>query len=92
MRNESKDFLPDGRQVENALTTKTERKVGERVLGTDPTSGKPVSVKIGRFGPFVQIGSVEDSEKPRFAQMKKNQTMDNITLEEALELFRLPRT
>ncbi len=83
------DFIP---QVENALTTKTERKVGERVLGTDPTSGKPVSVKIGRFGPVVQIGSVEDNEKPRFAQMKKNQTMDNITLEEALELFRLPRT
>ena len=69
------DFIP---QVENALTTKTERKVGERVLGTDPTSGKPVSVKIGRFGPVVQIGSVEDNEKPRFAQMKKNHTGGSI--------------
>ncbi|MBR5803929.1 MAG: type I DNA topoisomerase [Bacteroidaceae bacterium] len=78
--------------VDEAMSTKTEHKVGERVLGIDPTSGKPVSVKIGRFGPVVQIGSAEDEEKPRFAQMKKGQTMDNITLEEALELFRLPRT
>ena len=78
--------------VDEAMSTKTEHKVGERVLGIEPTTGKPVSVKIGRFGPVVQIGSAEDEEKPRFAQMKKGQTMDNITLEEALELFRLPRT
>ena len=83
------DFIP---MVEEALTVQREHKVGERILGNDPATGKPVSVKIGRFGPVVQIGTAEDEEKPRFAQMKKGQTMDNITLEEALELFRLPRT
>jgi DNA topoisomerase-1 len=78
--------------VNNAMTIKNEHKVGERVLGTDPISGKPVSVKIGRYGPIVQIGTAEDEDKPRFAQMKKGQTIETITLDEALELFRLPRT
>ena len=78
--------------VNNAMTIKNEHKVGERILGTDPISGKPVSVKIGRYGPIVQIGSAEDEDKPRFAQMKKGQTIETITLDEALELFRLPRT
>ena len=78
--------------VDNAMTLKNEHKVGERILGTDPISGKPVSVKIGRYGPIVQIGSAEDDDKPRFAQMKKGQTIETITLDEALELFRLPRT
>lgn len=78
--------------VNSAMTLKNEHKVGERILGTDPISGKPVSVKIGRYGPIVQIGSAEDNDKPRFAQMKKGQTIETITLDEALELFRLPRT
>lgn len=87
-----KDFYAEfAPLVENTLSTKTEHKVGERVLGTDPISGKPVSVKIGRFGPIVQIGSAEDTEKPRFATMKKSQSMEHITLEEALDLFKLPR-
>ena len=78
--------------VNNAMSIENEHKVGERILGTDPISGKPVSVKIGRYGPIVQIGSAEDEDKPRFAQMKKGQTIETITLDEALELFRLPRT
>ncbi|WP_294471214.1 type I DNA topoisomerase [uncultured Bacteroides sp.] len=78
--------------VENTLAIKTEHKVGERILGQDPATGKTVSVKIGRFGPVAQIGTVEDEEKPRFAQLKKGQSIETITFEEALELFKLPRT
>ena len=84
-----KDFEP---KIDGIINTKNEHKVGERVLGNDPASGKPVSVKIGRFGPIVQIGSASDEEKPRFAQMKPGQTLETITLEEALGLFSLPRT
>ena len=84
-----KDFEP---KIEDIIQTKNEHKVGERILGNDPQSGKPVSVKIGRFGPIVQIGSANDEEKPRFAQMKPGQTLETITLEEALGLFSLPRT
>jgi DNA topoisomerase-1 len=72
--------------------SKTEHKVGERVLGTDPKTGKPVSVKIGRFGPFVQIGSADDEEKPQFASLAKGQSLQSISLDEALQLFNLPRT
>lgn len=78
--------------VEQTLAVKTEHKVGERELGTDPVSGRPVFVKIGRFGPVVQIGSADDEEKPCFAQINKGQSIETITLDEALELFKLPRT
>lgn len=78
--------------VDKTLHSKTEHKVGERILGNDPASGKPVSVKIGRFGPVIQIGTVDDEEKPRFAQLAKGLSLETITLEEALEAFKLPRT
>ncbi len=82
------DFEP---MVEKSVNTYSERRVGERLLGTDPMTGKPVTVKIGRFGPVVQIGTSDADTKPRFSQLAKNQSMETITLEEALELFRLPR-
>ena len=83
------DFEP---QVEKTLNQKTDHKVGERELGTDPVSGRVVSVKIGRFGPMVQMGAASDEEKPAFATLPSQLSLSNVTLEEALELFKLPRT
>ena len=79
-------------QVEKTLNQKTEHKVGERELGVDPVSGRVVSVKIGRFGPMVQMGVASDEEKPTFATLPPQFSLSSITLEEALELFKLPRT
>ena len=78
--------------VIDTMQTKSEHKVGERILGTDPKSGRQVSVKIGRFGPVAQIGAATDEEKPRFAPLKQGQSIETITLDEVLDLFKLPRT
>ena len=77
--------------VDKAMNSRDEHKAGERQIGIDPKSGKPVFVKIGRFGPVVQIGSAEDKDKPKFAQLPKELSIASVTLEEALELFKLPR-
>lgn len=88
MRNFDHGFEPTVRKVMNA---RSEHKAGERELGIDPLSHRPVFVKIGRFGPVVQIGSADDEVKPRFAQLPSGKSIETITLDEALELFRLPR-
>lgn len=79
-------------KVEEIMNMKTEQKVGERVLGTDPKTGRQVSVKIGRYGPMAQIGEKEDDEKPLFSSLQKNQSIETITFEEVLKLFELPRS
>ena len=84
-------YTPFHTKVDTATQT-SERSKGEKKLGEDPKSGKPISVKIGRFGPIAQIGEASDEEKPRFASLLKGQSLETITLEEALDLFRLPRT
>lgn len=79
-------------EVEKVMNARSEHKAGERELGVEPATGKPVFVKIGRFGPVVQIGTAEDEDKPRFSQLPSDKSMETITLDEALELFKLPRT
>ena len=78
--------------VDKAMNSRNEHKAGERQLGNDPKSHRPVFVKIGRFGPVIQIGTAEDKDKPLFAQLPKELSMETVTLDEALELFKLPRT
>ncbi len=82
------DFKP---KVEQSMNSRSEHRVGERLLGTDPKSGEPVMVKIGRFGPVAQIGNTDGDAKPHFAQLKAGQSLETITLEETLELFKLPK-
>ena len=89
LKNFYKKFEPT---VEKTMNARQEHKAGERQLGNDPKSGRPVFVKIGRFGPVVQIGSAEDKDKPLFAQLPSDKSMETLTLDEALELFQLPRT
>ncbi|MBC9795910.1 type I DNA topoisomerase [Sinomicrobium weinanense] len=88
MKNFYKDFHPQVKNVEQ----NADRETGERILGTDPETGRQVSVRLGRFGPMVQIGVADEEEKPKFASLLPEQTIDSITLEEALGLFALPRT
>jgi DNA topoisomerase-1 len=79
-------------QVDDKMeTVSRDEAIQARQLGTDEKTGKPISVRMGRYGPFVQIGTREDEDKPRFAGLRPGQKMDSITLEEALELFKLPR-
>ena len=88
MKDFDKGFEPEVKEV---LEARNQHKAGERNLGNDPKTGKPVFVKIGRFGPVVQIGSAEDKDKPQFAQLPSDKSIETITLEEALGLFKLPR-
>ena len=88
MKTFDKKFEPT---VKKVMDARSEHKAGERQIGVDPKTGKPVFVKIGRYGPVVQIGTASDNEKPRFAQVPKEKSIETITLDEALDLFKLPR-
>ncbi|RYH75598.1 type I DNA topoisomerase [Flavobacteriaceae bacterium 144Ye] len=88
MKDFYKDFHP---QVED-VQENADRESGERVLGTDPKTGKQVSVRLGKFGPMVQIGTVDDEEKPQFASLTPDQQLNTITYEEAMDLFKLPKS
>jgi DNA topoisomerase-1 len=88
MKDFYKGFHP---QVED-VQENAERESGERILGTDPKTGRQVSVRLGKFGPMVQIGTVDDEEKPKFASLSPDQQLNSITFEEAMDLFKLPKT
>jgi len=83
-------YGPFHKDIEDTLEH-ADRARSDRALGTDPVSGKPVSVRVGRFGPLVQIGSSDDEEKPRYASLRKGQMIETITFEEAMDLFKLPK-
>jgi len=83
-------YEPFHKGIEDTLEH-ADRARSDRALGTDPVSGKPVSVRVGRFGPLVQIGSSDDAEKPRYASLRKGQMIETITFEEAMDLFKLPK-
>ena len=88
MRDFYRDFKPT---VEDTINARSEHKAGERELGIDPQSGRPVFVKIGRYGPVIQIGAADEKNKPLFAHLPKELSMESVTLEQGLELFKLPR-
>jgi len=85
------DFYDKFHPVVKDVEKNAKREVGERILGKDPKTGKPVSARLGRFGPMVQLGSVEDEEKPKFASIPKDRSIRTITFEEAMDLFKLPK-
>ncbi|WP_159473246.1 type I DNA topoisomerase [Dyadobacter sp. 3J3] len=85
-------YTPFHKKVDEAKEEAIDRSLTSRELGEDPATGKKITVRIGKYGPYVQIGDAEDEDKPKFASLKKGQLMENITLEEAFELFKLPRT
>ncbi len=87
-----KDFYKDFHPIVEDVAANAERAKGERLLGVDPDSGKNVYARLGRFGAMIQIGEVSDDEKPKFASLQGAQTLDNITYEEAMDLFQLPKT
>jgi DNA topoisomerase-1 len=78
--------------INSVSTLRLEHKVGERLLGNDPKTGLPVMVKIGRYGPLVQMGTADDENKPRFASLQRGQSIETLTLEDAIKLFDLPRS
>ncbi|AXT52539.1 type I DNA topoisomerase [Aquimarina sp. BL5] len=86
-----KEFYDEFHPRVEDVAQNAEREVGERILGEDPDSGKPVSVRLGKFGPMVQIGTAEDEDKPRFASLAPGQTLGSITFEQAMDLFQLPK-
>ena len=87
-----KSFYKDFHPVVEDVKENADRESGERILGKDPKTGKQVSVRLGRFGPMVQIGTVDDEEKPQFASLSPDQQLNSITYEEAMDLFQLPKT